>query len=73
MNQQREGRERVEVDLIEIAENARLMMHNRGTLEVGAQDRLLPPPLPSFSLRLFNATRGKRDVFAVHDDDKEDG
>ena len=61
------------MDLIEIAENARLMMHNRGTLE-RAQDRLLLPPFLLSTIRLFIATRGKRDVFAVHhDDDDEEG
>ena len=56
------------MDLIEIAENARLMMHNRGTLECKIASCFL-------SLRLFNAIamRGKGDVFVVYDgDDEED-
>ena len=55
MNQQREEiEERVEVDLIEIAENARLMMHKQG--------RDLEGSARSLIMRRFDAMRGKRDV-----------
>ena len=54
MNQQRDRGERVEVDLIEIAENARLMMHKQG--------RDLEGSARSLIMRRFDAMRGKRDV-----------